>query len=523
MKKFFYLLSMVVASVATIMFTSCSNEETVTFPIDEELAGNYKGTIIANLLVDGAEPMPVGEEIQNIAVVKAGDNAISLSIKNFSFLDGLVNIPEISLNNCELLKNGDAYGFEGSTSVNVPELPLTGTVNAEGTFQNGKLHLDLDIPDANFMGLSQHVSVTYDGDRLKGTESKEAIITKFTFNVEDAEANAIVIGTPFIDEENHNIFFYVDETKLAENPDWIKVLVPTIEYSSGATISQESGVATNFESEQIYKVVSEDGSATSIYKVKAVRTSGGTFGLKFSFEEWKEPVTTDKNHTLLPKEVWASSADGAGFLPGAIILQREDIGVKGFAARMKTFEYGDPGNELIPKITSGSIYIGKFDIMSALPPKNDRLSSTKFGLPTSQLGMLGKPVTFKGNYKYVSGEKYIDGEEDPAGEHPIEGKKDECAIQAVLYEAKDTEGNDVTLTGHDINTSEYIVAMASLADGTEKSEFTSFEIPFEYRKAYDASKEYKFAIVCSSSKNGDTFKGAGGSTLTVDEFEVICE
>ena len=92
-----------------------------------------------------------------------------------------------------------------------------------------------------------------------------------------------------------------------------------------------------------------------------------------------------------------------------------------------------------------------------------------------------------------------------------------------MYEAKDAEGNEVTLTGHDINDSEYIVAMASLADGTEKAEFTSFEISFEYKKDYDASKEYKFAIVCSSSKDGNTFKGAGGSTLTVDEFEVICE
>ena len=35
--------------------------------------------------------------------------------------------------------------------------------------------------------------------------------------------------------------------------------------------------------------------------------------------------------------------------------------------------------------------------------------------------------------------------------------------------------------------------------------------------------KYKFAIVCSSSKDGDSFKGAGGSTLIVDEFEVICE
>lgn len=510
MKKIFYLLSMIVVSTAIITFTSCSNEETVNSPIDEELSGNYKGTIVANLLVDGSEPMLVGEEVQNIAVVKAGDNSISLSIKNFSFLDGLVNIPEIALENCELTKNGEAYEFAGTTSVNVPEIPLTGTVNAEGAFQNGKLHFSLDIPDADFMGMSQHVSVTYDGTRLKGTESSEAKITKFVFDRNVAAVDSLVISQPVINEETKTITFMVADTAKAE---YLTALVPTIEVSPNAKVTPGDNEPQDFSNGKTvkYTVVAEDGT-TVVYTVLAPQK-----GLKYSFEEWKEPVESGKNNTLLPENIWASSAEGASLL-GGVLLEREDAGIEGFAAKMTTFEYGEAGNWLIPKITSGSIFIGDFKINI-----NDRLSSTKFGLPTVQLGILGKPVTFKGNYKYVSGEKYIDGETDPAGEHPIEGKKDECAIQAVLYEAKDAEGNDVTLTGHDINTSEYIVAMALLADGTEKTEFTSFEIPFEYRKTYDATKEYKFAIVCSSSKDGDRFKGAGGSTLTVDEFEVVCE
>jgi len=70
---------------------------------------------------------------------------------------------------------------------------------------------------------------------------------------------------------------------------------------------------------------------------------------------------------------------------------------------------------------------------------------------------------------------------------------DECAIQAVLYEAVDGEGAEVTLTGHDINSSEYRVAVAKLADGTAKAEYTYFDIPFTYLsgKAYDVSKTYK--------------------------------
>ena len=42
-------------------------------------------------------------------------------------------------------------------------------------------------------------------------------------------------------------------------------------------------------------------------------------------------------------------------------------------------------------------------------------------------------------------------------------------------------------------------------------------------KAYDKEKTYKLAIICSSSKEGDKFKGAVGSTLIVDELEVLGE
>ena len=54
---------------------------------------------------------------------------------------------------------------------------------------------------------------------------------------------------------------------------------------------------------------------------------------------------------------------------------------------------------------------------------------------------------------------------------------------------------------------------------------TAFDIPFTYfeGKSYDASKTYKLAIVCSSSKEGASFIGAANSTLWVDEFEIISE
>ena len=50
--------------------------------------------------------------------------------------------------------------------------------------------------------------------------------------------------------------------------------------------------------------------------------------------------------------------------------------------------------------------------------------------------------------------------------------------------------------------------------------FKSFEVELQYLKEYDANKKYKFAIICSSSAEGDKFEGAPGSVLTVDELTV---
>jgi len=85
--------------------------------------------------------------------------------------------------------------------------------------------------------------------------------------------------------------------------------------------------------------------------------------------------------------------------------------------------------------------------------------------------------------------------------------------------------NNIPLTGVDINTSQRRVAVAALEDGSEKKEWTSFMIPFKYLegKSYEQGKEYMMAIVCSSSKDGDKFKGAVNSTLIVDELEIVGE
>ena len=76
-------------------------------------------------------------------------------------------------------------------------------------------------------------------------------------------------------------------------------------------------------------------------------------------------------------------------------------------------------------------------------------------------------MIFKGIYKYTPGDNYVDGSDKKNVLEHLE-IVDECSIMAVLYEAVDSEGKEVILTGHDIASSEYRVAVAVLEDGGAK-------------------------------------------------------
>lgn len=504
-KNLFYLFALI---CSMSLFTACSDDDnpgggggaTLEEVITNDIAGNYKGDLAVT--VDGN---PMGEPLaQRISVAKSGKDAITLSISNFSFM-GVVNIESITLENCVLTEEANgSYSFTGTTELNVPlemmpGMNLTADVAGEGSFTTGnttQIALNLDI--AAVLGtIQQDVTVVYTGTRLTGNESSEALITNFAIDSE------LVSEAPVIDNEAGTITFKVLDS--AES----LVFAPTIEVSAGATVSPASGVEQDFSSAVTYTVTAEDGTVKT-YTVSVVEQNV----LTYSFEDWDD--TDGNNDTLLPEEIWASSAAGAGIL-GGVLLERETNEDGTFAAKMISFEYPGEANALVPKITAGSIFIGEFDMMPAI--MGDRLSCTKFGLPAADLGLTKQPVRFKGMYKYTAGPKYLNAA-DP--ENIVETEDvDQGSITAVLYKAKDAAGKEVTLTGHDINTSENIVAYAmEITENTE--EYQNFDVEFEVN-GYEPDGEYKFAIVCTSSIKGDTFNGAGGSTLVVDEFQVICE
>lgn len=518
-KRLFYYLFAVVCTVA--LFASCSdddgndNDVPTIIPIEQEIVGNYKGTL--SVKVDGTD---MGIVHQNVSVTKAGENSIRLVIADFSF--GALELGDIKLENCVLQANGDTYVCQREEQLTLESPVNTCNVKTNITVQNESVVVDLDItvPDLN----NQVVKVVYQGTKLKGNESREAEILNFYFD-KAIEANSIVVGEPSINDDN-TITFVVTE---GVTSDQLKALVPTIEISEKAILDAPEVI--DFSEDMEYSVISESGDVVNTYIVKTPTSlEKPLISLKYDFDVWEEVTGTSfltKSYSWespSPKEELASANEGIAALRTSLggnykgdyatVKEEKGYGESGHAVKLVTLDTRGVG--LAPAITPGSLFTGKFAFSFA--GVSDPLSLTKFGLPYDK-----KPLKLKGVYKYTPGEPFIDGSDKSNIEETDE--IDSPSISAVLYEAKDAEGKEVILTGNDINTSEYRVAFAELKNPTKTTEWTPIDEDFVYvnGKSYDATKEYKLAVVCSSSKEGDRFRGAANSTLIIDNLEVLGE
>lgn len=507
-KNLFYLFALI---CSMSLFTACSDDDEApdySKVIESEMAGNYKGTL--TVTVEGTT-MP--SEPQKIKIEKAGPSAINLSLANFSFMG--ITIGDVELKNCVLSQNGNVYTFTGTQDLKVDALSCT--INAKGTIANSAVKVDMDI-DATVGGLKQSVKVVYEGTRLTGSESSEAKITAFSFDMSN-EANAIVIEQPVINEDN-TITFRVDEAKVEENPDALKNLVPTFTISDKATSSVESGKAMNLSSDVTIAVTAEDGTIVE-YVVKSPTKNAL---MKFDFnEDWVDIQSEYGVYPApIPTELLATTNPGAVLIREQLAdwpVLEENEGFSGRAIKLVTLDTRETlAAWMGAGITSGSLFTGRF----AFGEGSTTIEYTKFGVLYPK-----KPLFFKGVYKFTPGHPFIETHKKTSGFPQYEFIEtdaiDECAIQAVLYTIT---SEDETLDGTNIDSDdERIVARARLEDGTAKDDWTPFNLEFKWKEgaAYDATKTYKLAIVCSSSKDGANFNGAANSTLIVDELEVIGE
>ena len=304
-------------------------------------------------------------------------------------------------------------------------------------------------------------------------------------------------------------------------------MAPIFRLTPGATISPASGSVHDFSDERPvkYTVTSEDGAWSRIYNVSFVRQR---LSLKYDFENprleenegagpfyvWKE-IDSDGNE--LP-DFWASGNGGFWVAQSNAPVDAYPTvplaeGFDGKGVKLTTCDTGPWGAAVNKRIAAGNLFIGKFIwSMAMIKP----MEATEFGRWFTK-----EPRTLKGYYKYRPGDVFQD-----INGRPVEGRRDSAAIYSVLYRSHDTDGKEVVLHGNDVMTNANIVAIARMWDVKYTDEWTPFEIEYVYKQPLDytllGENGYKMTVVFSSSKDGDLFEGAIGSTLCIDKVSVEC-
>lgn len=329
---------------------------------------------------------------------------------------------------------------------------------------------------------------------------------------------------PFDSEQNAwplsiEVAYGVDLTSLA----------PMFELTPGATIEPENGSMQDFTKPVQYIVTSESKQWQRTYMVDIHYPDSREIPCIYHFDTAKRQdnyyVFYDDADGYAPL-TWASG--NAGF---AIAAQLQGItspdeypttvcdeGYLGKCLKLQTKLTGDWGEKVGKPIAAGNLFMGSFYLPDAVV---NSLGATRFGVPFTH-----KPLRMTGYFKYNAGEKYYDN-------GIYSDKQDKFSIYAMFFECSAaTPYLDGTVPSGGFS-HPALVATAMIAEENivETDEWMRFDIPFDYATYGNknvlpdklAAGDYCIAIVFSASRDGDEFKGAPGSTLLIDEVELIFE
>lgn len=308
-------------------------------------------------------------------------------------------------------------------------------------------------------------------------------------------------------------------------------VAPIFSLSPGATISPASGEPQDFSSPVTYTVRSESGNERE-FTVQLI----GNITLIFDFEDWvvTNPFAAEGRPDIevpqMADPLWASTNYGVATGLGQINFGQypsldeystkptQDSHSGTYAAQLTTIHGGSIiGVTRIPFIP-GNLFRGNYAFSLSDPS-----GSLQFGIPHPS--NLGIPIKFKGFYKYQPGEVFY-GE----GEVIDDNRIDEFNLYAVFFKvAKGELGAAEFLNGHSIRNEQHadyskVVATAILPDNTAKDSYTAFDLDFEYLQEVDfEANDYKLTIVALSSKEGASYQVAPGSTLIIDDLEIVTD
>lgn len=311
----------------------------------------------------------------------------------------------------------------------------------------------------------------------------------------------------------------------------LTALSPMFNLTEGATISPENGSTHDFSKGAVtYTVTSQDGQWSRKYDVQfKVNPHFLEYDFEnFSLEQSKYSYTSyyykwremDAEGNLI--DYW-DTGNGGFTLSNSLAAPDEypttttPDGYEKAGVKLVTRDTGFLGKNFGKPIAAGNLFIGEFDVSQSL---TNTLKTTKFGRAFSK-----KPVKLTGYYKYKPGETFTNKEYKT-----VENRTDSGSIYSVFFRNEmmvDGKMEKIVLYGDNVQTSPQVVAIAKLQDVKETDEWTYFEIDYQYRQEIQEAilnkQGYSLTIVFSSSRSGDTFEGAVGSTLYIDKVRLICD
>lgn len=314
--------------------------------------------------------------------------------------------------------------------------------------------------------------------------------------------------------------------------------------TEGAHIALAEGTASSFTNQAIrqYVVTSEDGAWKRTYKIQFIPAP--TMNTKFNFDTplpYVDPNADEEDRVTKfyqwPLEEGTTTSGGslsiwgtgnAGFMLSAWDKGPEEyptvptsVARSGKAVQLTTRSTGALGAMFGKPIAAGNLFIGTFDLSKAF---GNALEGTLFGRPFNR-----KPLRIKGYYKWAPGAEYKNVNQEVVKGPSADGK-DLPNIYAVLYRNVDADGKPLQLDGTNILTHINTIGIAMVKDFTvtgvlSSSPWVEFDAPFVYSSEPSlellTKNGYNLALVFSSSRDGAKFEGAVGSTLIIDDVEIV--
>lgn len=527
------------------VFSACSDDDDDKDDLKDNLAtaveGSYDGLL--SVALENGDPEVAPNTILLNATAK---DEIQLELKEFSMGEGAITVKDIKLNKIALqgeLNNVKLVENKQEITIMLGSQEIKADVITNGTVKDGDLNLNLDIKatglkiTVTFKGevsdLAPAVKGNYFGPlsvvvaetevpassniiNLKRTGINEIALELKEFSMEEAGSKItvsdIILDKITLEGENGNV-------TLKENTQTIKIKLGDADI--------DAKIKTNGTIKGDKLDLDLDINATGL-KISVTFTGdkvGEIASILYDMEEWEvehsyidedEPENSRTLYAPAPKESWGTSSKGTllAVQKGNVTKSEKAEAYAGnAAAKLQTLGL-DPesskGN-LMPLVMPGSLFNGFFKLTNILKP----LTSSHFGVD-----FVGRPISISGYYNYKAGEIFYRVPEGGKKGEPIveEGTTDKCAIGGILY---DISSDDNYITGENTYTDSRIIAKG-LFVGEVTKDYEDFSVKLEYLegKTYDPSKKYRFAFITSSSAEGDTFSGAPGSTLFLDNIEI---